>query len=92
MSVAPSKTHIELKKQLFCDYLPSFISGAFPLQSYSMIPEGFRKEFLPVLKALVAVFEKEQLDPADANLLLSLSRDLTNKLPTPAASGTVSAY
>ena len=48
-----------------------------------MVPAGFREEFLPILKALVAVFEKDELNPAEANLLLSLSRDLTNKLPTP---------
>ena len=56
--------------------------GAFPLQRNSMIPAGFRDQFLPVLKALVSVFEKEELDPQDANTLLSISRDLTNQLPT----------
>ena len=76
---------------IFCDYYFSF-SGAFPLQEYSMIPEGFRREFLPILKALVAVFEKDELNPDEANILLSLSRDLTNKLPTPVATGAIASY
>ena len=57
-----------------------------------MIPEGFRREFLPILKALVAVFEKDELNPDEANILLSLSRDLTNKLPTTVATGAVASY
>ena len=56
--------------------------GAFPLQRYTVIPADVRDQFLPVFKALVSVFENEELDPQAANTLLSISRDLTNKLPS----------
>ena len=55
--------------------------GAFPLQRNTLIPADVRAQFLPVFKALVSVFENEELDPQAANTLLSISRDLTNKLP-----------
>ena len=55
--------------------------GAFPLQRNTYIPDDVRAQFLPVFKALVTVFENEELDPQAANTLLSISRDLTNKLP-----------
>ena len=61
--------------------------GAFALPRYSNVTPQARAQLLPVLKALVSIFEKPELSPQDANELLSLSRDLTNQLPTALSSG-----
>jgi len=60
----------------------SFIPlGTYPLSDVSLMTDKERATYLPVVKTLISVLQKDNVDPNEINTLLEQSRDLVNAIP-----------
>ena len=58
------------------------ISGAFPINGENFMTPEQKAQFLPSVKSLISVLEKDNIDPQELNNLLELSRDLNELMPS----------
>jgi len=55
--------------------------GTYPLSDVSLMTDKERATYLPVVKTLISVLQKDDVDPNEINTLLEQSRDLVNAIP-----------